>query len=162
MLKFLQLLLNLGCVNYFAYGSNMNQKRLEARVGKVINLGGSFVTGFKLTWDCGNEKSAFANVLLDDKSVVHGVTYRMTHKQLRKLDHYEDTPLSYERMCDLDNKNRMIEIYINERKRGTGNGIPSDDYLQTVIAGAIQNKLPQNYIDSLKSIKSTGKNFMYK
>lgn len=148
-------------VYYFAYGSNMSLSRIEKRVGKVKSLGHTRVKGFQLTFDTGNDKGSFANVKLDENSFVEGVTYELSEKQLRILDYYEGAPLFYERMWDFDSLGNLVCIYINERKRETKNRPTTSDYLETLIKGATENKMPTKYIEYLHSIPKTKVDNLY-
>lgn len=93
-------------VLYFAYGSNLNQDRLEARVGKVQNLGVGPLKKHVFDYSAGNfagpntegfklRKSFFANVRVPkdwqerQNGRVWGAIYALTQDQLHELDQYE-------------------------------------------------------------------------
>lgn len=100
-------------VLYFAYGSNMHQPRLVARVGEVICLGTYLLQDYKLTFDTGSPMCAFANVDQIPGEICEGVIYEMSYAQLLILDYYEGL---YERVKE-DYKGRRLHIYISNRHR---------------------------------------------
>ena len=128
-------------VLYFAYGSNMHQPRLEARVGRVECLGTYTLPGYKLTFDTGNDWQSFANVKQSAKKTCEGVIYEMTYGQLCQLDWYEGL---YERIKE-DYKGRRLHVYISNKYRNE-ECIPriTPDYRNALVLGCTKHNLHES------------------
>ena len=84
---------------YFAYGSNMDEAQMRARVPGAKKLGVGYLkdhefifSGFSQTWN-----GSVANVRKKKGSIVWGVVYDLPPGGLAKLDRYEGFPHSYQR-----------------------------------------------------------------
>lgn len=86
-------------VHYFAYGSNMYLKRLEKRVGPVVDHGHSHLPYYVLLFSSLNGSSGYATILQtpNPDSFVIGRLYTLTEDQLEQLDWYEGRDRSYNR-----------------------------------------------------------------
>jgi gamma-glutamylcyclotransferase len=130
---------------YFAYGSNMNQERLEERVGKVTKLYTTAVMGWKLDLNCGPRDKRFANMTMTGlhKDFVEGVVYELTPKQLRWLDCCEGAPVFYQRIeFPLEGTKSMIAyISLNPTYRSSPKTRASKDYIYHLIKGCKDNNL---------------------
>ena len=84
---------------YFAYGSNMDSKRLECRISRQnLEWKVGFIQDYQLTFDkLANDGSGYANIQPCQGEVVYGVLYRLTRKELKKLDRCEGVPSHYTR-----------------------------------------------------------------
>jgi cation transport regulator ChaC len=89
---------------YFAYGSNMNPARMQARGLAVLEALPGGLSGYRL---CFNKRAmdrapgrAYANILHARGGLVEGVLYRLQDAgEITKLDHFEGTPIYYSREC---------------------------------------------------------------
>jgi gamma-glutamylcyclotransferase (GGCT)/AIG2-like uncharacterized protein YtfP len=127
---------------YFAYGSNMNPARMQAR-GLVVEAAmAAHLAGFEL---CFNKRAhdhpgrAYANIRHQAGAVVEGVLYRLACEQeILKLDVFEGTPIYYsrERMAVQTARGAIAAwIYIaNPAWRSEGLA-PSSTYLAHLLAG---------------------------
>ncbi|MFI8482678.1 gamma-glutamylcyclotransferase family protein [Pseudomonas sp. NPDC078700] len=86
---------------YFAYGSNMNPARMQARGLHVLEARAGQLSGFALRF---NKRAAtvmgqaFANIVYQPGSVVEGILYRLADAgEIDKLDPFEGTPVLYSR-----------------------------------------------------------------
>ena len=119
----------------------------EERVGKLENYEILF-----------NKKarggSATANIHPAMGKTVYGVLYRISEAGLRSLDRFEGVPQHY----------RRIEVTVTD---GEGNRVPAQafiatkvdkglrpapHYLQSILQGAEEHKLPGEYVEVLKKI----------
>jgi hypothetical protein len=131
---------------YFAYGSNMNQKRLEARVGKVTKVGVITLPHWKLEFNCGPHDKRFANITMTATSpeqYVEGVVYELTSKQMKILDHFEGYPFFYQKIAfpKADGKTVYAYACFNPNYRPLPK-IKSDlEYMQHLLIGCTENKL---------------------
>jgi hypothetical protein len=75
---------------YFAYGSNLSQRRLRERIGAASPLGIARLTDYRLVCDkLGADGSAKANLSPAPGGVVLGASYRVTEAALAILDGFE-------------------------------------------------------------------------
>lgn len=73
---------------YFAYGSNMDRERLEARVGRCVDLGVRKLDGYA------RAVRRWLDIEESPGSTIEGVAYELTSEQANILDAHE---LSYVR-----------------------------------------------------------------
>lgn len=131
---------------YFAYGSNLDINRLQARIGKVKVIGVTTVYGWKLVFNAGQGKQCFANMQMTGNPTdsVDGAVYEISPVQLRKLDTCEGAPHFYTRMIyRFNNKDLHMYVSINphytqQQVRGIS---PARDYLDFMIKGSVDFKL---------------------
>jgi gamma-glutamylcyclotransferase (GGCT)/AIG2-like uncharacterized protein YtfP len=128
---------------YFAYGSNMNPARMQARGLIVVEVMAGVLPGYRL---CFNKRAtnraagrAYANICHDPCGTVEGVLYRLAdEREITKLDHYEGTPVFYSRECMPIVINGGVQpawVYIANpafREQGL---LPSADYMAHLLAG---------------------------
>lgn len=129
---------------YFAYGSNMNQARLEDRIGKVKKIGVARMKGYRLVFNAGLDNRCFANVWKtgEDQDFVEGVIYEVNPRQLRLLDNFEGAPFLYNRVVEaFKGKNLYIYIAINALYCQQGLKKPEIEYLNHIIKGCKENNL---------------------
>lgn len=132
---------------YFAYGSNMDQERLEDRVGKVRRVGVSRLHGWKLTFNCGQGARRFANIVMTGdyrNDMVEGVVYEMEDVQLKRLDGFEGNPYAYQRLEYPYNKRRSMYVYICLNPTYVPYPevlYPTMEYIGYIAAGCARNKL---------------------
>jgi len=128
---------------YFAYGSNMNPARMQARGLEVREAMAGRLPGYALCFDKRAMDRApgraYANIRHQSGGVVEGVLYRLAHEQeIGKLDHFEGTPIYYSRErlaihCDLGVQAAWVYI-ANPAFRAPGLQ-PAQDYLAHLLAG---------------------------
>ena len=136
-------------VYYFAYGSNMLESRLNARiaskcigVGKLNNY--QFLCNKK-----SKDGSAKGNISPLQNKFVLGILYEINNSELKKLDKIEG---GYERIeVDIEFDNGIVKAftYISNIKTGA---LPKKEYLEIIIKGAEDHYLDHEYIKMLKNI----------
>ena len=86
---------------YFAYGSNMNSRRVQARAMAYDSVEGAVLPGYRFAFNKKSVKfpgAASANVVANDRSSVEGVLYHLCdEKQILAMDPYEGYPIRYDR-----------------------------------------------------------------
>ena len=148
---------------YFAYGSNLDQARLEGRVGKVIKLGIYKVYGWQLVFNAGLSTQVFANLVFTGNHIntVEGVIYELSTKQIKILDKFEGAPHLYTRMI-LDYNRKDLQVYVSINpfytQQAVNNILPSVDYLNHIIKGATENKIDSVLQRCLKILPFAPKN----
>lgn len=134
---------------YFAYGSNMVQKRLEKRVGEVIKVRTACLTDYEMQLNCGNEiTGSFANIVSKKESKTYGVIYELTSHQFKLLDRFEGF---YDKdVVDIDGTD-IFTYYASLYFYYYPDCFvaPSFEYLRLLLQGFKENKLQEGY-DLLK------------
>jgi len=144
---------------YFAYGSNMNHKQMEDRcptswkfTGKAVLKGYKFVyDGKSRTWDDG----AVANMVESKDDEVWGGLFEITEYCLGSLDCHEGYhSKAYDRKTvrvEMDNGtavNAWAYLRIAQMP-----GDPSARYQNTVLKGAKDCGLPDDYVENYIRMK---------
>ncbi|MDG2196137.1 MAG: gamma-glutamylcyclotransferase [SAR324 cluster bacterium] len=119
-----------------AFGSNLNQHRLESRVGKVGESRVGWIPNFRLVFNkqsTPSSRETFANIQYQPEFRTPAVASWLDQSQLEQLDEFEGTPDHYLRMVIpfvARDTNHVIEYYqayvANPNKLGPGN--PSESY----------------------------------
>ena len=147
---------------YFAYGSNMLTGRLRARCATARVLGLATAEGYLVQFSKkGRDGSGKASIRKTNArgAIVRGVLFEIDLSERAILDRFEGHPSGYKRddhfiVETADARNTLeVSIYI-----ATDNAIdeslkPFDWYLALVIAGVIQHKLPDDYLEAIMKIK---------
>lgn len=139
-------------LNYFGYASNLKTSVLEDRIGDLISdkiVGRLIDYGFRFNRK-NMDGSARANLLVSESEDVFGVIYRITEKNrdllLKSEPGYHLILVSVE----TDFGNEQAYTFISDED--TEGIYPREDYLKTILQGAKEHKLPEEYIDFIKSL----------
>ena len=151
---------NVSSVFVFAYGSNMCTQRMWGRVPTAIPATIGFTSQRKLVFhkrsDDGSGKAdaAFTAVPTDR---LWGVVYRLRREDKSVLDQYEFLGIGYNQ----EKVNVVLEegsleawIYVARREAIDPSLRPYSWYLDYIIHGACQHRLPDKHIDYLRSFDS--------
>jgi len=137
---------------YFAYGSNMNHKQMKNRCSDSHFLNSAFLKGYKFVYDGWSKKreGAVANIIETNgkNDIVLGGLFEISENDLNKLDYYEGYPKYYTRQkfkVEDDSKSYNAIVYF---RTGKEPGNPSDNYRKTVLEGARNCNLPEEYINN--------------
>ncbi|WP_373095194.1 gamma-glutamylcyclotransferase family protein [Zhongshania sp.] len=128
---------------YFAYGSNMNPARMQARGLMFISAERAELRGYRLVF---NKRShctpgvAYANVVHSSLSAVEGVLYTLADQfALNIMDGFEGTPVRYSRECmafQTASGLRSAWIYVANPAYVESGLLPESNYLAHLLAGA--------------------------
>jgi gamma-glutamylcyclotransferase (GGCT)/AIG2-like uncharacterized protein YtfP len=142
---------------YFAYGSNMSLRRLQARVPSAQKLCRAKLPFHQLRFhkqshhDGSAKCDAFFTGALTDN--VEGVVYLFDEAEQPQLDSVEGVSHGYEikqvSLVTLDGElvaYTYIATDINNTLR------PFDWYMHHVLVGAKENQLPRHYVDEILAI----------
>ncbi|MFW6141371.1 MAG: gamma-glutamylcyclotransferase [Candidatus Saliniplasma sp.] len=157
-------------VDYFAYGSNLYVKQMEKRGVKIYDSEEAKLPGWKLafTYRSNNRDGGVLDIIPgEEDDLVVGIIYKIDNKSLERLDIYEGrevrdnkelgvyrrqfVPLFTKKGC------RTALTYVVNRVpefKNKAHFPPSDDYLDTVVKGAEEHGLSQDYIEMLKNIET--------
>jgi hypothetical protein len=138
-------------IYYFAYGANMDTKRLHKRIGKIYNGINGILFNYKLVFNKNTSLNdyAYANIKESKNSKVYGKIYCLTYDELKKID--LDEGIGYERKIFCVKKLDSYEYiyayaYIATDKQYLTNKLkPSEKYLNYFK----NSNLPNEYIESL-------------
>ncbi len=137
---------------YFAYGSNMDKKRLYDRIGSAFKWDVGMVSGRRLSFNkLGLDGTGKANLVDHEGETAYGVIYQVSESDLIKLDRFE---VGYVRKTlEIQSYNNGYVQAISYLANILPDFIsPNKDYMNHIIQGAEEHGLKQNYIDSLRTI----------
>lgn len=135
---------------YFAYGSNLNKVLMEFRVNDPVTVVGPAVLyGYGLCFHQLNaDGSARANLVVSESENVHGVLYQVHAKHFELLQQTE--PQYQLQEFELESDTGIHQAYaficVDEAEELS----PEEEYLNTLLEGAKQHQLPENYISYIK------------
>lgn len=87
-------------MKYYAYGSNMSEKRMIDRGVKPNGKQVAFLDNYKFIINKRSYKNpdmGFANVVLENNGIVEGILYDINDDDILKLDRFEGAPKHYKR-----------------------------------------------------------------
>ncbi|WP_106479057.1 gamma-glutamylcyclotransferase family protein [Phytohalomonas tamaricis] len=126
---------------YFAYGSNMNEARMQARVGGTRRALAGRLEHWELTFDKASRVAGLshANVRPAAGHHVEGVLYELVEDaQISLMDPFEGYPVEYDRqLMVIESREGPIEawVYIASAAR-TGERLrPAQEYMHHLLAG---------------------------
>ena len=135
---------------YFAFGSNLNQKQMKRRCRDSKYIGCYSLKNYKLVFRNYFLGGGVADVEKKKNSSVLGAIYKISKKNERELDLYEDFPKTYiKRYFRLLGKKVMF--YYMPKK--TKHILPSKRYLNLIIQGYKDCGYRNNYIVISKNKK---------
>lgn len=140
---------------YFAYGSNMLAMRLQKRCPSAEFVETATAEGFAVNFSkLGRDASGKGALFEKQNSTALGVVFKIAKSDLEKLDKAEGVWFGYDRRIDFEvvtNSGKTIETTTYLPPKMDIQLKPFGWYLALVVAGAIENNLPQDYIEKLKS-----------
>jgi hypothetical protein len=138
----------------------MNIRRLQERVSSAKKFTNAYLKGYVFVCNkVSKDGSAKANVILSDseENVVWGVLFVINQNEKSLLDKAEGLGSGYgEKVLtfyDVQGTQHLAQIYIADDKHTNDSLKPYDWYRAYILSGAIQNKLPDNYIKFLENLK---------
>jgi hypothetical protein len=147
---------------YFAYGSNMNSGTFRGRRG--IEYARAIPTrapGWRLVLDKSSVfplGETFANIVPDPPTETLGVAFEIDESELVQIDWSEAVPLgSYQRieievaaLTPMDDGPSSAFTLTSDKRAARPS--PSLRYMQLVIAGAIDDDLPAEWVEMLRAV----------
>ena len=128
---------------YFAFGSNLNQKQMKRRCKDSKYIGCYSLKNYKLVFRNYFLGGGVADIQKDKNSTVLGAIYKISKKDEKALDVYEDFPKTYiKKYFKLFGKKVMF--YYMPKK--TMHVPPSKRYLNLIIQGYKDCGYKNNYI----------------
>lgn len=140
---------------YFAYGSNMNLSLMRRLCGWNCRvLGPALLEAFEFGFDL----RGYNTIRPKAGEKVWGVLFDVNQKALEALDGFEGYPNVFGRqeVTVTDNFGEKIKAWVFLRPVSQfGNAKPTLDYFKRILTGAMENGLPKEWIDKLKTFSDT-------
>lgn len=145
---------------YFAYGSNMWSGRMHIRnpTAKFFDIGE--LEGYRVDFvdDYDSWKGAGAALEKDDQHTMHGVVWTVPKTELKHLDKQESSYDASDVTVKLSSGEKVVcRTYFYSTRKPGKKGLPSRLYKAVLVAGAIEHKLPENYVQELVKQPDNGK-----
>jgi cation transport regulator ChaC len=145
---------------YFAYGANMHDSAFRDWRGMhPVEWRPARLPGYRLRFDVRQlpgRKMAYANLCADPQAETWGVIYKITRRELVRLDATEGIPWSRYRQLWLeveDIAGNTLSAVTYRAQGGKKEGDPSSRYLTLMREGARAHGLPERYIRLLDQIR---------
>ncbi len=137
---------------YFAYCSNMSRRRLLSRVAAARSLGRARIGGWSLRFDKpGRDGSGKANLVEDPEAHAWGVIYEVSTAEWPTPDRFEPGYRRERLRVALDARTLVVQSYLFTPRIETPPP-PTNEYLEHLLEGASEHRLPAAYIDSIRSL----------
>ena len=141
-------------VKYFAYGSNLDSKRMIERGVVFTSRHFGILKDYKLVFNKKSSKNnlreGYANIVKSKGSVVEGGIYEITEESVLLLDRYEGFPTHYSReYIDIEAEDRTIRciVYIAITDKVMDGLKPSKEYFNKILEG--KDLFTENYFNNL-------------
>ena len=147
---------------YFAYGSNMSERRLRDRVSSAKVIGTGVLQNYCLTFNkCSSDGSGKCTIEPCKSGRVYGVLFEIKKKQEKCLDKveglckgYKDRKVSikirnYKQPETYECRTKLCDVKTYQATNPCQNLKPYFWYKQHVLVGAIEQNLPPWYIRRL-------------
>lgn len=135
-------------MRYFAFGSNMSRARLEARVGRVVDLGWAIVEDWRHRFSKrGSDGTGKGNIEPSSGQLVYGVAYRLTFRQLEHL-------ATFETGYELVHLPMRLQESIDEAATFVARPpvpplCPAPSYIEHYLTGMHEHEIPRAYVDQV-------------
>ena len=128
---------------YFAFGSNLNQKQMKKRCKDSKYIGFYSLKNYKLVFRNYFLGGGVADIQKDKNSTVLGAIYKISKKDEKELDVYEDYPKTYIKKYFKILGKKVMFYYMPKK---TMHVPPSKRYLNLIIQGYKDCGYKNNYI----------------
>jgi gamma-glutamylcyclotransferase (GGCT)/AIG2-like uncharacterized protein YtfP len=138
---------------YFAYGSNLSLEHMRRLCGWHFQvIGPAVLEGYEFSPD----SRGYATITPKTGSKTWGVLYDADQFCIDALDDFEGYPEVFGRpeveVIGEDGKKYKAWVYVGKALE-SGTRYIKEDYLRRAIAGAAENRLPEEWIKFLESFK---------
>lgn len=145
-------------VLYFAYGSNLLSRRLQARTPTARALGVGRLHGHALRWHmAGADGSAKCDVVQvgDAACAVHGVVYELAAAEKPRLDAAETLGVGYRKTeVSIELADRVLSAWVYLALATDPRRLPYDWYKAFVVHGAREHGLDAAYVRALEAVRA--------
>lgn len=144
-------------VHYFAYGSNMNPKRMIEREAHFFTRERATLKGFSLRFNkrsSADPSVSAANIIVDEQGVVEGFLYTGIPETLGRLDLFENAPTQYTREIVTVTKEDGTTItcitYIATPDWTQDGLLPTSSYVAHLLVA--KDELPEQYVQLIEQL----------
>ncbi|XP_066908588.1 gamma-glutamylcyclotransferase isoform X2 [Halyomorpha halys] len=153
---------------YFAYGSNLLEKRIRINNPTAKRIGIALLKNYRLDFNYWSNRwgGNAATIVPDDSSFVWGAVWEIDNSNSTDLDRQEGTFNGVYKAIEVHVENREGMLFkcrsyqlCNLPQYSPSLPVtryPSKVYLNTILEGAIESKLPEEWVQFLKSIPHNG------
>jgi hypothetical protein len=144
-------------INYFEYGSNMDQEQMRAPAPSAVFGSVACLEGFRLVFNKrGANGSAKANIVRssDAGAVVHGCLYEIPEFEFDSLKDIETGYTAVSIEVDQNGAKIRAQAFFADAD-ALVTGTPSETYLSRILRGAEHLGLARDYVDSLRHVAAT-------
>jgi cation transport regulator ChaC len=137
---------------YFAYGSNLARDQKVSRSGPIREKRRAQLNGYRIAFNKrGIDGTGKANIVPEPGVIVWGVVFRCTPNALREIDRFEGVSGGhyFRKMVRVrvdGGENLDAVTYLAGNTFIDDSLSPNPKYLQTVLQGAREHDLPEDYI----------------
>lgn len=148
-----------GCLYYFAYGSNMSERRLKARIASASLICAAQLTGYRFAIQrsgaaCGSGKCNIVKTGNTD-DLVYGVAYRIDQREQALLDEIEGGHGYGGRLVRVQTEaGAVLEVLTYLAVGHSLFAKPYHWYKAHVLRGAEENRLPPAYLKIIREVVS--------
>jgi len=137
---------------YFGYASNLKTSIVEERIGsKIQNHISGRLQDYGFRFNRKNQDgTARANVIFSESEDVFGVVYQVDQKFKDKL--LQTEPGYQLVILPIETINGIVEALTFISESEDEDIYPSKEYLDTILQGAKEHRLPEEYTDFIKSL----------
>jgi gamma-glutamylcyclotransferase len=138
---------------YFAYGSNLSTRRLIGRVGNVHAKSVACLSDHRIAFNKpSRDGSGKANVVESAGASTWGMVFELKAQSWDVLDRFEP---GYARQLHAvrSREGASIEAQLYVHTPGGPDLTPFDWYLEAILAGAREHRLPSDYVSRLESVE---------
>lgn len=150
-------------VYYFSYGSNLLEERISNSCPNAKRVGLGIIRNYRV--DFGNHfshnwKGHVATIVPEKDSIVEGAIWKINDFELTRLDIQEGIHMNiynkiFVPVLSTTNYNVYCYCYmLTDLPKKNNDNLPSFSYLYTIIEGAKQSGLSEQYIKHIKSFKN--------
>lgn len=146
-------------MKYFAYGSNMNAKRMKDREVNFSKRELAILKDYKLCFNkqaSRNTNEGYANLIPKNGIATEGILYEIDAQDIEKLDKLEAYPNHYTKKTikvELENGDEVDAlVYIAQPDKIKEGLKPTKEYLNHLKEG--KDLISKNHLDFIKSFNS--------
>ena len=140
---------------YFAYGSNLDRKNFEKRVGGFKEVRKAVLKDFVIAFNSFHPGwgGGVADIVESKGNMVYGVVYKIDKNGLLKLDRAVGVPEFYKRMMvEVDTDIGRIKAYTYTTVKKRGFVMPTSSYLAFILRGLKQHGWDERVIEEVRRI----------
>ncbi|MFH1651742.1 MAG: gamma-glutamylcyclotransferase family protein [Chloroflexota bacterium] len=158
-------------IDYFAYGSNMDNKEVQKCSVELRNPRVARLDGYKLRFNyCSSKrKSGAANIMVSEGDSVYGLLMELNEKELKRIrckegcknpdttglpNYYDEIRVTVEKQEDSELVINVVTYKVTNDKERKENVPPKESYMKLIIDNAEKYGFPSKYISFLKSIET--------